>query len=362
MNKMCPFCNKKLNGGKHIYQCKNKPAVNSEDLKLKFLLFNFPIISNEQTLRHKYEIELYSLPSLRREYGIDFKSVLFLLDYYHIPKRNASESALKISNEKCKSTCLSKYGVENVSQSEQIKEKKKQTFLKHYGVDNIRKSPEFYDYIKKAIQSKYSKTLSQLLSEKSKNAWDKITDEQKNEWLKKSIHNFEQVKNTNHIKYGFDWYQQTEISRINHSKSEKLRWNSISQEEKNKIFERLHCNFDSNLERRVDNILCLLSLPFKRNCFISGKQFDFILFKQILLEVNGDYWHANPEKYNKYDMISYPNGVLIKAGDIWKKDFNKKHLAESNGYKVVSIWEKEINSITDEELKNFILKRLEMII
>ena len=44
---------------------------------------------------------------------------------------------------KCKQTCLFKYGKENPSQVNQIKEKVKQTCLSKYGVSNYSKTKEF---------------------------------------------------------------------------------------------------------------------------------------------------------------------------------------------------------------------------
>ena len=134
----CPFCGLKLiNGGRHIYACKKRNLnLSKEQIKLKFLEYNFGenILEN---ICNDYQ-NLYSLPMLKEKYnGIDSNSVYFLLSLKNISIRSISESAIKISKEKFKNTCLKKYGVENPSQSKDIKNKKEQTFLKHYGVNNI---------------------------------------------------------------------------------------------------------------------------------------------------------------------------------------------------------------------------------
>lgn len=75
---------------------------------------------------------------LKEKYdNIDYKSIFFLLSLKNIPLRTLSESAKKISIEKNKKTCKERYGVENVSQLDEIKKKKEKTFTEHYGVDNI---------------------------------------------------------------------------------------------------------------------------------------------------------------------------------------------------------------------------------
>lgn len=55
----------------------------------------------------------------------------------------------------------------------------------------------------------------------------------------------------------------------------------------------------------------------------------------LLVEVNGDYWHCNPEKY--------PDGPI---NDIQKRmiknDKRKMILAKDNGYNLLTIWEKDV--------------------
>ncbi|MCH5166889.1 MAG: hypothetical protein J1F35_03265 [Erysipelotrichales bacterium] len=63
--------------------------------------------------------------------------------------------------ERHKQGCLKKYGVENISQVESIKEQKKQTFLRHYGTENNFGRPE----VTKTILDKYGVDNIQKLSE-----------------------------------------------------------------------------------------------------------------------------------------------------------------------------------------------------
>ena len=68
---------------------------------------------------------------------------------------------------------------------------------------------------------------------------------------------------------------------------------------------------------------------------MEGTVYDFKI-GNYLLEVNGDYWHANPNKYKENDTFKFPKNEL-KAKDIWEMDTYKKEIAESNGYKVIYI-------------------------
>jgi hypothetical protein len=57
--------------------------------------------------------------------------------------------------EKCKDTCLKRYGVDHPSKTIEYKEKCKETFLKHYGVTNPNKTQEVRDKIKKTNLERY---------------------------------------------------------------------------------------------------------------------------------------------------------------------------------------------------------------
>lgn len=63
--------------------------------------------------------------------------------------------------------------------------------------------------------------------------------------------------------------------------------------------------------------------------------YDFV-YKNKIIEFNGDFWHANPEFYDKNDMI-----CDIPVSNIWEKDLHKKLIAQNNGYDILVIWENE---------------------
>ena len=76
--------------------------------------------------------------------------------------------------------------------------------------------------------------------------------------------------------------------------------------------------------------------------------YDFKI-KNIILELNGDYYHANPKKYNADDDIIIHH-VKYKVKDIWEYDLRKKIIAENNGFKVVYLWECDIIKLKDDAL------------
>jgi ribosomal protein S14 len=50
-----------------------------------------------------------------------------------------------LTTKECKNKIIEKYGIDNVSKLDFIKEKKKETFIEHYGTDNIFKTKEFIE-------------------------------------------------------------------------------------------------------------------------------------------------------------------------------------------------------------------------
>lgn len=109
----------------------------------------------------------------------------------------------------------------------------------------------------------------------------------------------------------------------------------------------------SKPELKVRDCLDLLGIDYLPNQFLFGFNYDMQLQNNILIEVNGDMWHANPLFYEAEDLIMNK----LKASDLWDKDARKKKVAEDNTYKVIYIWEHETKT-TNELLCKLINKRI----
>ena len=82
---------------------------------------------------------------------------------------------------------------------------------------------------------------------------------------------------------------------------------------------------------------------FKSEQYFKGYFVDELSkIKMIAVEINGDYWHANPQKYKENDIISYPYGKK-KAHEIWNRDEKKIKKLQEGGYRVIILWESDIN-------------------
>jgi very-short-patch-repair endonuclease len=76
----------------------------------------------------------------------------------------------------------------------------------------------------------------------------------------------------------------------------------------------------------------------------------------VVIEVNGNQWHANPDVYDKDDLIKTWDGLLT-AQEIWERDDCRKKQIESFGYDVIILWETDIRKNINE-IKEMLCKRL----
>jgi len=138
----------------------------------------------------------------------------------------------------------------------------------------------------------------------------------------------------------------------------KKSWTNLSEEDKKKRLDKINRNSISSLEIRIGKILMMMNIPFETQKIIDGKISDFLLKNtKILIEIQGDFWHANPCLYKQNDILNHPK-KRITANEIWNRDLNKMYLLEKSGYKIIYIWENDMNKMTDEELENHIIMKL----
>lgn len=108
-----------------------------------------------------------------------------------------------------------------------------------------------------------------------------------------------------------------------------------------------------------DTIKGWLNTQFKHD-FISEQpipETNFIVdeidfYKKLVLNIHGDYWHCNPNKYAKNEIV-FRNGVEKKVSDIWHYDMVRDKILKSKGYDIINIWESDFYNN-----KEFIIKKL----
>lgn len=61
---------------------------------------------------------------------------------------------------------------------------------------------------------------------------------------------------------------------------------------------------------------------------------------KLIIEFNGDSWHANPSIYSE-NARPHPINKEVTSKELWKYDELKRKVAESNGFTVLYVWENE---------------------
>jgi very-short-patch-repair endonuclease len=104
-------------------------------------------------------------------------------------------------------------------------------------------------------------------------------------------------------------------------------------------------------ERIFKSILKKYNVKFEPQFILQGKIFDYYLPEsKTLVEIQGDYWHGNPEVYEEFS--GYQNHIK-------QKDVFKRAIAIGMGYDFLEYWEKDLHDNKDVIIQE--LKTLEII-
>lgn len=312
---VCPYCGKKVyeivkkgGSGAHYRYCKRILGIETKnptfvDVAIK----NFGEYAKKEFIQKKID-EGFSVLEIDNRYLKGYTRRLG--NFYGIKFPSIRESASNPrTRKKYEKTCLKRFGVKNSCAAGTPGRKKAENTMKEkYGVINFFGIPNFQQLL---IDKFGVEEYHRRKSERSKSVWDNKTEFEREEWIKKSI--WKETRDSN-----------TRLSRTNCSKTEilfveKLLKLGFEIETQFKIFK----NIDKN--------------NHKHYYFYDVRLKD----SNILIEFQGDYWHANPKIYKKTDIINYPCGP-ISAEDVWKKDKKKKEKAEKENYKLIYIWESEL--------------------
>jgi len=323
--------------GNHVHRCCKNKGMTKDQIRFKQICFESGKEWTKTEIEKLYVADGLSLPDFQKQFGLIYPQTQFLISFFGLKQRSIKEAnAAPQRSAKHKNTCQERYGQDNVSQVEDVKAKKQATFLKNYGVDNIWKLPAYYDWLHDHMVAKYGKaSLPNRFGNKTK-WWEEVDDVTRNR-IAQSMH---------------DGYREY--------------WKNLSEEEKDAVIQTrcrkmLAPNFCSKQEARIASSLTALGLGYKHQFWIARRSYDFRMYgfdRNLIIEYNGDFWHANPIIYKAEDLLSHPDGK-IRAADIWARDEAKKKLAEKYGYTIVYIWESEIKKLGEESLQKLIVDRLE---
>ena len=209
---------------------------------------------------------------------------------------------------------LESEGITNVFQRDLVKQKALQTMLTKYGVEHIAQHEDYKSnlqyYIKKFGEFEGAKKYADACFEKGKSM---------------------------RLDYYTSLFGDSEGLIKYHKKVKKFCTGSGSVSKLSSIFSKL-----------LDDLNIPYEQEFPLTYFTKVKVYDFKVYN-TLIELNGDFWHANPNKYKEDDILKFPGGFVV-AKDVWEKDKIKEKLALSNNFKIMYFWEKDLKN--KKELKN----------
>jgi G:T-mismatch repair DNA endonuclease (very short patch repair protein) len=134
-------------------------------------------------------------------------------------------------------------------------------------------------------------------------------------------------------------------------------WHSLSETDLNKRKNKLredwlikrnkYIEIDTVPEKITEILLLELNIVYDKKINIGYYNCDFVI-NDLIIEVQGDYWHANPKFYNTFDKIQQKN---------INRDKRKLKFLQTKGYTVLYFWEYDLKNNANqckEQLKKYL--------
>jgi G:T-mismatch repair DNA endonuclease (very short patch repair protein) len=109
------------------------------------------------------------------------------------------------------------------------------------------------------------------------------------------------------------------------------------------------CPKISKMELKFQDIFKEMNIDFIPQCKHGNIRIDFLIKPNIALFLDGDFWHGNPIRFKSLSKQQ----VLQKA-----KDDRQNQVLNLNGFRVIRLWEHDINDLGKTQIKQLILKLL----
>lgn len=157
---------------------------------------------------------------------------------------------------------------------------------------------------------------------------------------------------------GKEKYKNFTIQRAYAGQSgRKITVSQISQE----LFDKLYKYIDHSNDIYYDK----LNYEYIIHNDITHKNYLLDFYdktKNLIIEFQGDFWHANPNKYSSDDILKFPksiieNHVQLTAKEIWEYDQNKKNFIcqELNNPIYLQIWESDYKNNKQKIIQDILL-------
>lgn len=119
---------------------------------------------------------------------------------------------------------------------------------------------------------------------------------------------------------------------------EKIRNATIKQMKEGRIKK-------TGIEKKIEAYLLDNNINYKYSFIYMNRQFDFLLIDyDLIIEVQGDYWHANPNFWDVNDDDDSKKKLYETQKMKIKDDLIKKEIIVNSQYDFIYFWENDINN------------------
>jgi len=341
---ICPVCEERCGRRLHLSSCRKEAGLSVEDYTYSALNVTYPELklSSKRKVEYLYVTKGFSIPDFKRLFGVKSRKMYFLLNYLDIPIRNLVDAnASPQKKSKLIRTSRERYGVDNVlCRGTDSFHKRNKTVLERYGVENVFQLEEVKNRINEICLEKYGKL--RITNPKAMSKARLTFSNEKKEGIARKVRE----------------------TRAKWSKERREEYFRRRGEITRDFWKKVNDDFLSNkflgkmnhVETKVSESMAFAGLEFKFSKFVCRRQFDFhVLGTKVLVEVQGDFWHANPSIYSHGETINLPGKQNTPVEWIWGRDKEKEELAKKHGYSVLQLWEKDVIKSSVEELAEVIL-------
>ncbi len=99
----------------------------------------------------------------------------------------------------------------------------------------------------------------------------------------------------------------------------------------------------TNPERKACSLLDEIRVKYTREYSLGNFYYDIhITGTSLLIEVQGDYWHANPEIYQDVQKLNQTQKSNVR------RDHYKRKFAKENGFYTLYVWERDLKNDLDK--------------
>ena len=299
---ICEDCGKEFNKFNSLHGHWGHCKLKKERKRMLFQTVLTEDFLNEMLIVNKYSM-CYIADIILKDYDISNQEIKTIAKKFNIKTPTIKDSAnSEITRATYKSTCIEKYGEENaLSYGTKCYDKRNDTVKEKYGVNNVFHLQSTKDSSKITMMENYVVEYPTHVAHRYKNVGIKS-------------HQHRMVEN---------WLIENDIQFTSEKILKETKKFNITM---NKIY-----------QPRPD----ILIKDYK-----------------IIIEIYGDKWHANPEKYNDNDLIVLWSGEKT-AKEVREMNYNReKHLNDCE-FIVIALWASKIMKYKQNNIKENLIKEIE---